>query len=175
MQQQMEVLIAYCVSVEPHRADEIVVHLDLEITHVSCHSTKLFATSVLQGRSKEIERCFITMMHCIELFRRWTDQFSYSDIADGGGCRVIGATRIPKLPGSIQVAMEEAKRVEQKQDQPFVPNLSHKVHHLAFTDELDAPENLKMASGFGHTKTNLQGFSGTDIFSAGDKPSCILH
>merc|ERR1711908_150238 len=77
--------------VEPHRAGDLVVHLDMELTHVPCHFVKITTDSVLQ----ELQEVEVT---------RWTDQFTFKDIQenfdgeDWQGCRLTGGTRLAKLP-----------------------------------------------------------------------------
>ena len=85
--------LAAATTVEPHVADELVAHLDLELTHVPCKWVKMFTESTLQGRVIEVHR--------------WTDQFTYKDVTEDAdeeeedetaaagtkGCRITGATR----------------------------------------------------------------------------------
>ena len=152
---------ACCGTVEPHYTDDMTAHLDMELSHVPCNMLRIVHTETLNGKSFEIHR--------------WTDQFTFVPLetAEGhehlAGCRLTGSTVIPKQPGNIRVEVDaKAGTVGVKSTTLLKErNLSHKVHHLAFTDEKEAADDLKKASGFGHTSPHVKKYDSVDIFAAG--------
>ena len=135
----------------------------MEFNHIPCPALKIYRET--QGRSIEIAR--------------WTDQFSFKtiDVHEGHtdeeeehhhveGCRLTGSTAVAKQPGNIRVEVSQGNTVGVQRGRTSDWNLSHKVHHLAFTDEENVSDNLKKASGFGHTKPDLNEFDDVDLFAA---------